>query len=310
MNRKGNPVHRIGPIRPPSPAFDSLDLSKVPCRTDFMRIDNLERQSGSTSNILILGPAYQKSGYEVIRALKRSLDRTECSPGQQLEQRQFGSLLGVSKSTIHDWFHGALADPIQNLLCAFERLSETDRILFLREFCRECPRLEHPRLAHDVESLNRLRFCLEQRAGLTIVDGPAEPRTFLVTALGHSFARVDPQRMACGLDVHRPETFVPVAGVYYCQHPPNPAEARKLLVEIMDGFKDSKAGVVIFNGIWSGISQFPAVIRRLMTTRHVIVADCFGHDFSGISRIGLKPVQVLSVSLIPGKQALIHAQFE
>lgn len=275
-----------------------------------MRNDHLGRQSREALNGLILGPAYHKPSYEVVRALKQALDRTECSPGQQLEQRQFGYLLGVSKSTIHDWFHGTLAAPIQNLLCAFERLSETDRILLLREFCRQCPRLEHPRLAHDVESLNRLRFCLEQRAGLTIVDGPTEPRTFLVTAMGHSFSKVDPRRRACGLDVHRPETFVPVAGVYYCQHPPNPAQARKILVEIMDGFKDSKAEVVIFNGVWSGIVEFPTILRRLTTSQHVIVADCFGHDFSGISRLGLKPVHVLSVSLIPGKQALIHAQFE
>jgi hypothetical protein len=84
---------------------------------------------------------------------------------------------------------------------------------------------------------------------------------------------------------------------------------RKILVEIMDGFKDSKAEVVIFNGIWLGISQFPTILQRLTRIRHVIVADSFGSTLTEIRRVGLNPIQVLSVSLIPGKQALIHVEF-
>jgi hypothetical protein len=218
-------------------------------------------------------------------------------------------MLGVAKSTIHDWFHGKLAGSLQNFLCVFERLTETERILILREICRPCPRLEHPRLAHDAEALSRLKASLNQPAGLTFVVGAPEPRTFLVTALGHSITRVKPTSRVCGLDIHRPDSFVPVAGVFYCQRPPNLELAQHLAAHIMAEVEVSKAELVIFNGIWSGISQFLKAIQRLAATRHLIVADEFDPAFDGLARVGPIPAQVMAVSQIPGKQGLIHVDF-
>jgi len=269
----------------------------------------LVHQDFQSSNGLLVAPAYNKSGGEVVRALKKALDRVECSAGQQLEQKQVGHLLGVSKSTVHDWFHGKLAGPLQNFLCVCERLTETDRILILRELCRPCPRLDHPRLAHDTEALNRLKVSLAQPAGLTFVVGPSEPRTFLVTALGHSITRVEPTRRVCGLDIHRPDSFVPVAGVFYCHTPPNLELARQLAAQIIDQVESSETELVILNGIWSGISQFLKAIQRLATTRHLIVGDDFDPAFDGLTRVGPNPVQVVAVSPIPGKQGLIHVDF-
>jgi len=278
-------------------------------QNDVMEHKKLVQQDFQSSNELLRTPAYHKSGSEVVRALKQALDRVECSPGQQLEQKKVGHMLGVSKSTIHDWFHGKLAGPLQNFLCVFERLTETDRILILRELCRPCPRLEHPRLAHDAEALNRLKALLAQPAGLTFVVGPSEPRTFLVTALGHSISRVNPTKRVCGLDVHRPDSFVPVAGVLYCQGPPNLELVRHLAANIVDEVESSEAELVIFNGIWSGISQFLKAIHRLAETRHLIVADDFDPAIDGLAKFGPKPVQVMAVSQIPGKQGLIHVDF-
>jgi len=141
------------------------------------------------------------------------------------------------------------------------------------------------------------------------VVGAPEPRTFLVTALGHSITRVKPTRRVCGLDIHRPDSFVPVAGVFYCQRPPNLELARHLSVRIIAEVEISKAELVIFNGIWSGISQFLKAIQRLATTRHLIVADNLDPCFDEIARVGPNPVQVMAVSQIPGKQGLIHVDF-
>jgi hypothetical protein len=275
----------------------------------FMNSKKSQQHGQRTMEDLLCGPAYNRSGHEVFRTLKKMIDRVECSQGQQLEQRQFAHLLGVPKSTAHDWFHGKLATALQSFLCAFERLPETDRILFLREFCRLCPRLEHPRLAHDVETSDRLRLCVEQRAGLTILNGAEEPRTFLVTAMGHSISRVDPKRTALGLDVHRPRSFVPVAGVHYCQQPPNRDQVSRLAGAIMERCKASNAEVLILNGVWSGVSLLPALLRQLSATRHVIAADDFGASLDPVTRLGLRPVHVLKVSVIPGRQALIHVEF-
>jgi hypothetical protein len=71
----------------------------------------------------------------------------------------------------------------------------------------------------------------------------------------------------------------------------------------------SKAELVIFNGIWSGISQFLKAIQRLAVTRHLIVADDFDTAFDGLARVGPNPVQVMAVSQISGKQGLIHVDF-
>jgi hypothetical protein len=71
----------------------------------------------------------------------------------------------------------------------------------------------------------------------------------------------------------------------------------------------SKAELVIFNGIWSGISQFLKAIQRLAATRHLIVADDFDPAFDRLAWVGPNPVQVMAVSQIPGKQGLIHVDF-
>ena len=300
----------LKPAGGPRPRAFRPEISRrVLSQNDGMEHKKLSQQNFQSSNGLLLAPAYHKSGSEVVRTLKQALDRVECSPGQKLEQKQVGHMVGVSKSTIHDWFHGKLAGSLQNFLCVFERLTEPERILILREFCRPCPRLEHPRLAHDAEALSRLKASLNQPAGLTFVVGAAEPRTFLVTALGHSITRVKPTSRVCGLDIHRPDSFVPVAGVFYCQRPPNLELAQHLAAHIMAEVEGSNEELVIFNGIWSGISQFLKAIQQMTATRHVILADNLDTAFDGLARVGPNPVQFMAVSQIPGKQGLIHVDF-
>ena len=164
-------------------------------------------------------------------------------------------------------------------------------------------------MAHDAETLQRLKASLDQRAGLTIVVGPSELRTFLVTAMGHAITRVDPTKRVCGLDVHRPESFVPVAGVFYCQHPPNLEQARQLVAHSMEEIEGSKAELVIFNGVWSAISRLPKAIRGLASTRHLIVADDFDTSFDALLKARANRAQVMVVSQLQGKQGLIHVDF-
>jgi hypothetical protein len=117
---------------------------------------------------------------------------------------------------------------------------------------------------------------------VTFVIGPSEPRTFLVTALGHSITLVEPTKRDCGLDIHRPDSFVPVVGVFYCQNPPNLELARHLAASFMDQVESSESELVILNGIWSGISQYLKAIQRLAATRHLIVTDNLDPAFDGL----------------------------
>ena len=99
------------------------------------------------------------------------------------------------------------------------------------------------------------------------------------------------------------------AGTISFSVPPNLELAQHLAAHIMAEVEVSKAELVIFNGIWSGISQFLKAIQRLAATRHLIVADDFDTAFDGLARVGPNPVQVMAVSQIPGKQGLIHVDF-
>jgi hypothetical protein len=91
--------------------------------------------------------------------------------------------------------------------------------------------------------------------------------------------------------------------------PTNCPVQRYIAAHIMAEVDVSKAELVIFNGIWSGISHFLKAIQRLAATRHLIVADDFDTAFDQIARVGPIPAQVMAVSQIPGKQGLIHVDF-
>lgn len=84
----------------------------------------------------MVGPSYPKHGSEVIRTVKAVMDNVECANGRQLSLKRFGILLGVPRSTIHDWYYGSIAAPIMHFLCALERVPEDQRLAILRELPR------------------------------------------------------------------------------------------------------------------------------------------------------------------------------
>jgi hypothetical protein len=85
----------------------------------------------SIRSYISMAPAYQKDGPEFIRKLKAVLDEVECDPGDVLPQKTFGEILGVPKSTIHDWVEGPLPDQIRALFCGLERVSQPQRVHLL-----------------------------------------------------------------------------------------------------------------------------------------------------------------------------------
>lgn len=227
------------------------------------------------SGAFVVSPAYPKLATEVIRQLKKAMDEVEYPPGHQLTLKRFGLLIGTPRSTIHDWYYGNLPAPIKYFLCSMERLSEIQRTGLLRELCRDCPRLLHPRLAHDAQAVNTLRGLLAQPTGLTFVVGSTDAiRTFLITALGNSAGRFIPYRTVCGLDLHRPDFFVPVSGVLYWRNPQvETAIAKPLVRGLWKDIQNSTADVFLFNGLWSIMPEIRSEIVELARHRNVIVAD-------------------------------------
>jgi hypothetical protein len=219
------------------------------------------------------GPAFPRSGSEVIRGLKAALDRLECPGGGRLTQKRFAELIGMPASTINDWYNSRLVAQIKGFLCGLERLNEQERSGLLRHFCRECPRLQDPRLAHDVPSLNVLNKLVRERAGLTFIAGPSDTaRTFLITAMGNSAGG---EVRARGLDAHRPDTFVPVRDVLYLRRSCSPTELQALLRGIWPVVTSSEAQLLIFNGIWRQLTDVRTKIAELAKGHNVLIADDF-----------------------------------
>jgi transcriptional regulator with XRE-family HTH domain len=223
-----------------------------------------------------LAPAYPKNGTEVVRRLKQALDLAECLPGSELTQKQFARLLGMPKSTANDWYHSELVPQIRYFLCALERLSESSRITLLREFCRECPRLDHPRLDQGPETIALLKTALTQPTGLTLIRGESDAlRTFLITAIGHSAGLLVPGKRVSGVDFHRPDLFVPVNGVLYPGRKCNSTDRAAVALSICQQIEECPAQVLLLNGVWSTLPEAQAQLLQLARHKNVILADDF-----------------------------------
>lgn len=278
------------------PAFIAKQkcMKKLSCPTE----------SNTNRGSLLEPPAYPKTGREIFQKLKQSLDRVECDAPGELMQKQFGRLIGMPKSTTHDWYHGELAPQIRNFLCAIERLPEAARMEYLRECCRECPRLEHPRLAHDPQAVKLIEKLAVRPVGLTFVRGETdEARTFLMTAIGNSAGRLMPGQGVVGFDVHQPSSFVPVNGVLYFRASPNAALVSQVIRERWREIEKSPAPLCLFNGLWHLVPEWQTEFIKLARSRHVVLADQFLTDVE--LRQNDRPVSIHIVTVAKASSARI-----
>jgi hypothetical protein len=238
------------------------------------------------SDLVLNPPAYPYKQNQVFRLLREALDKAERSGEQQLTLKQLGILIGAPRSTIHDWYYGDLPKPIKNFLCALERLFEDQRMILLRKLCRDCPRIEHPRVAHDQQAVNTLNSLITQKVGLTLIRGSSDAlRTFLITAMGNSAFASATLRGITGLDLHRPDHFVPVPGVLYFRKPEPGAQIKAFLGLHWSHIEDSAATLVLLNRIWTMMPELRSKIESLARRKHVVVADEFEATPKGLLRV-------------------------
>ena len=172
---------------------------------------------------LLASPASPKSTASIVQELMCSLNAAECRPGQNLAQFRCGSLCGLGRNRTNDWLHTEHAVQVRKYFCVLGNLSEIQQIRLLRTVCRDCPRVTHAKLAHDPLAVTLLFRILDQASGLTFVSGFSdEHRTFILTSLGNSATWNDARKRVNGLDVHTPDHFSPVPGIYYFAHPQTP----------------------------------------------------------------------------------------
>jgi hypothetical protein len=246
---------------------------EFPIKHECMSKKKCTYGNAGSATVLALGPLFLKSGNELVRELKGALDRAEFPSGGCLTQKRFAELIGLPKSTINDWYHSPLVGQIKGFLGGLERLSELERTNLLRQFCRDCFRLNDPRLAHDPQSVSTLIHLVQQPSGLAFISSRSDSaRTFLISAMGNSAGL---EVRACGLDMHKPDTFVPVNGVLYLCKPCSPAEIGPILRDVWPTIADSEAQLLLFNGIWSAGPDFRVKAGEMAKDRNVLIADNF-----------------------------------
>jgi hypothetical protein len=222
---------------------------------------------------IISAPAFPLSGPQLFQRLRINLAEV-CG----FDEPTFGriaQILGVKANKVHFWFTAYRHTHVIAFLSLLERLPERKRVDLLNVLCRELPSLDSPRLAHDPLGISNLENLLRLVNGLTLIRGGTEfQRTFVLTALGHSFPRINgPRASVCGLDLHEPKNWVPLEGMVYFKELLPPARVRELMAQVWPRILSSGAPLVLLNSVWSAGPAFHVDILRLANEHHVVVAD-------------------------------------
>ena len=198
----------------------------------------------------------------------------------------------VPENTARGWFADQGNPTAEFLLGLLERVPEGARPGILDEFCRVYPTLQHPRLSGDRTILSRLTTLLAQPRGFTYLQGGNdEARTFVATALGHSFLSLtQPPRRVLGVDVHACDWFIPVPGVVYLENLFQPEELRRAVQQAWPQTRGEEAALVIMNGLWSAIPEVQEKAWGLAGHAHVLVAD--ERNFESKPLIGRSPARI------------------
>lgn len=179
-------------------------------------------------------------------------------------------MMGVPMSTTHYWLETCSHPHVLGFMSLLEHLSPSQRQAFIEEHCRILPSLAHPRLVQHSATKSYLLRLLRKRAGITLIRGGTESsRQFLVTA----FAAADLQRNAIGIDLRRPDEYVPAEGMSYIDGSRGLEHVRLCISKIWPGVITTKAPLALFNLLWSSLPDLRADILRLTRNRHVVLAD-------------------------------------
>ena len=217
--------------------------------------------------------------------------------GQSLSYDDWARISRRPANTIASWCAGGAAHQLEVLLASMERLPQEERHRLLDRACRDYPTLRHPKLSHDFVACSHLTTLLRQSFGLTLIQGPEHMRTFLLSALGHSGGAFDPQRgRVTGVDIHRPDHFVPVAGVKYLDNLLRASDIEREFKLVWPALCAAKARLIFLNGVWQHAAALQSEILDSAGNSHVVIADALSLKPAGLTSRVPTPVHVVTVS--------------
>lgn len=207
----------------------------------------------------------------LLRSIQPWLQGQKGKPPTYAEMAAWGN---VPEGTVRDWFSGMGHPSAEFLLSLLDRTDEETSQRILGKARKLFPSLDHSLLMNDKAVISRLKTIMAQRGGLTFIQSDNdEHRTFLTTALGHTYLHLtQPPRQVVGIDIHEHDWFVPIPGVSYLHNTFAPDQIRMHARQAWPQ-PSSVATLVIFNGLWSAVPELQKDIRLIAETWPVIVTD-------------------------------------
>ena len=232
---------------------------------------------------ILTSPAYPKPGHRILVDLRHRLNLAE---GYEVTLTRLGSMFGLPKSTLSNWFTHLENPGLQFLFGLLERLPESERNAFVQSQCRMLPTLEHPSLAHEPAIIDHLRSLVSRPVGLTLISGPSDyARHFLLSAFGDGFSRHDEEhRPVTGLICKSPGRLVPLHGAFYLATDLNPKMVLWQVNHLWPSIRNAATPMVLLDGVWGGAPRKRADILKLALSKHVVLAD----DFDQTEPMGVK----------------------
>ena len=234
-------------------------------------MEHHNRSSHATNDTSINLPAYPFTGQILLDDLRA---RLSAQLGEQMSFERLSKIIGKSKSTTHHWFSVFPQPHLLAFMSLMEQLSPTQRHSYIDSHCRVFPNFEHPWLAHSSANIDLLLDVTNQLKGLTIITGGTElSRTFLIHAIGHSYRRTHRSSGAVGLDLHRPDHFVPVDSFLYIDCTVGVNHVSQLVHKLWPRIMTSSATLICLNGLRALLPTLRRDIARCAVKRHVVLAE-------------------------------------
>jgi hypothetical protein len=233
---------------------------------------NRPEQKPSTNVDLNVTPVHKRTTL-LFRRIRSIVDSVS---GRSLTYDELALLINEPRSNLGRWINGDGEPSSEALLRMLELVPENQRheIMDRPPACRLWPKIDHPWLAHDPVSKSVLRSIVVSPTGFTVVQGEqASLVTFIVTALGHSALTLsEGTRQVVGLDVYRPDWFVPVPGVIHLNNQLRADKIREEFERFLPNTVKLERALVVLNGVFPGCFDALERIAGIACRNHVVLA--------------------------------------
>lgn len=211
------------------------------------------------------------------KLLRKLRAAAEVSFGRSLTYDELSDYTGEARSTLGRWFNGDGDPSPEILLRLLELTSEKNRheIMDKPPFCRVHPRIDHPYLEQDSVATSILGDIVSNLTGLTLVQGDTDASaTFVATAIAHSARMMGTHSQeVVGLDIHKPDWFVPIPGVQYLNALLPPAAILKQFDLLWTRFVTSRGAILLLNGVFHPVAAAPQKVFQLARQSHLVIAS-------------------------------------